>query len=573
MRWDFYVNHYTDLERQKKDSKMSYRTPSGELFVGPSVPAGTGQPPAGSTPLGILYPRSATLGGCAAHNALITVYPHRSDWNKIASLTGDSSWAADKMRAHFKRLERSRYLPNGVIGHGFFGWLTVKLSDLGLILEDLKFLSVVIAAARGMGQKITGAITTLAQLGAVLINDINVDTSARDSTEGLYQIPITITDDYVRNSPREFILDTANAKNKDGSRKYHLDIAFNTLATKIVFDDSVSPPKAIGVDFLSGSSLYRADPRASAQDKGTAGTVNARREVIISAGTFNTPQLLMLSGIGPASELAKHNIPLIVDSPGVGKNMQDRYEAVVTSKVTTEKGFVLTESCTWLNGSADPCLDRWANSDSKGVYGSNGLSVGIVKKSSTADGDPDLFIAGAPAYFTGYYPGYSDIALADNKHWSWVVLKAHSKNNAGTVKLQSSNPRDVPIINFNSFDTGVTEGGLDAKELQAVTDGMLFARQLFRGLEFEEVWPGKSVSDAGLKDFIKNEAWGHHACCTAKIGTQQDKEAVLDSKFRVKGVSGLRVVDASVFPSIPGFYIAVPVYMISEKAAEVILQG
>jgi choline dehydrogenase len=96
MSWNFYVNHYSDLEQQKQDSKMTWRTPAGELFVGPSAALGTGQPPEGSEPLGILYPRAGTLGGCSAHNALITIYPHASDWNGIASATDDSSWSADK---------------------------------------------------------------------------------------------------------------------------------------------------------------------------------------------------------------------------------------------------------------------------------------------------------------------------------------------------------------------------------------------------------------------------------------------------------------------------------------------
>lgn len=573
MRWDYYVNHYSDLERQKKDSKMTYRTPSGELFVGPSEVLGTGDPPAGSEPLGILYPRAGTLGGCSAHNALITIYPHKSDWDGIASLTGDSSWAADKMREFFKRFERSRYLPSGVVGHGFNGWLTVMVTDLTLLLQDLKLISLVIAAAKGMGKSVLGLITTVTSLGEVLLRDINADTPGRDAAEGLYQVPLTM-DDYHRNSAREFILNTANAKNPDGSSKYHLDILMNTLATKIRFDTSASPPRAVGIDFLSGNSLYRADPRASNAATGSQGSVNASREVIISAGSFNTPQLLKLSGVGPADELAEHNIPLVVDSPGVGTNLQDRYETSLGGKAPSD--FAIIKDCTFLHSTPDPCYDKWANNVVfKGVYGSNGLSIGIVKKSSVAEGDPDLFIAGAPAYFTGYYPGYSNFSLADKRHWVWIVLKAHSRNNAGTVTLRSNDPKDTPLINFNSFDTGVT-GGADEKDVQAVLEGMELSRQIFKNVipldgSFEEVWPGENVNDNAMKDFIKNEAWGHHACCTAKIGGDGDKTAVLDSKFRVRGVSGLRVVDASVFPKIPGFYIAVPVYMISEKAADVIL--
>jgi choline dehydrogenase-like flavoprotein len=91
---------------------------------------------------------------------------------------------------------------------------------------------------------------------------------------------------------------------------------------------------------------------------------------------------------------------------------------------------------------------------------------------------------------------------------------------------------------------------------------------------FTETWPGANVSsEADVKQFIKNEAWGHHASCTCPIGSDNDPMAVLDSNFKVRGVDALRVVDASVFPKIPGYYIAVPIYMISEKAADVIIKG
>ncbi|KAJ4303472.1 hypothetical protein N0V90_002367 [Kalmusia sp. IMI 367209] len=574
--WSYYVNHFSDLERQKKDSKMTWRTPSGDLFVGPNAASGTGEPPAGSEPLGILYPRAGTLGGCSAHNALITIYPHKSDWDGIASLTGDSSWAADKMRQYFVKLERSRYLPSGIVGHGFSGWLTTMVTDLSLVVQDFKLLSLIVAAGTAMGKNLLWSIvTTVGGLGQVLLSDINADTPARDATEGLYQVPLTM-DDYHRVGSREFILDTANAQNADGSRKYHLDILMNTLATKVRFDTS-TPPKAIGIDFLSGQSLYQADPRYSSTTSGTKGSVNASREVIIAAGSFNTPQLLKLSGIGPSAELQENNISVIVDSPGVGTNLQDRYETVIGGKADSD--FALTKDCTFLHDSPDPCYDRWNNNAVfKGVYGSNGLAIGIVKKSSVAEEDPDLFIAGAPAYFTGYFPGYSNFSLADKRHWVWITLKAHSRNNAGTVTLKSSDPRDTPLINFNSFDTGTTTDGADEKDLQAVYEGMQFSRKIFDSLipvdgDFDEVWPGPDTnSEAAMKEFIKNEAWGHHACCTAKIGADGDETAVLDASFRVRGVQGLRVVDASVFPKIPGFYIAVPVYMVSEKAAEVILQ-
>jgi choline dehydrogenase len=144
-KWDYYVQHYSDLQRQKRDSKMTYQTRNGGLYVGLS-------PPSGAEPLGILYPRAGTLGGCAGHNALITVYPNEDDWTTIQDLTGDDSWAPDNMRSYFVKLERNRYLPNSVIGHGFTGWLGTALTSLSLVIEDQKLLSLIIAAATAMGE-------------------------------------------------------------------------------------------------------------------------------------------------------------------------------------------------------------------------------------------------------------------------------------------------------------------------------------------------------------------------------------------------------------------------------------
>ncbi|KAH7304443.1 alcohol dehydrogenase [Stachybotrys elegans] len=560
MRWDYYVNHYSDLHVQQKDSKMSYRTSNGGLYTGLA-------PSADAEPLGVLYPRSGTIGGCAAHNALITVYPHASDWNKIAALTGDSSWNASNMRQYFKRLESARYLPNAIVGHGFDGWLTTSVTDLGLVIKDIKLLTVIVSAAAAMGKSFLGLVlSTVAGLGQVLLRDVNADTPRRDSAEGLYQVPITVKDG-IRVGPREFVLETANAKNKDGSRKYHLDIMMNTLATKVRFDTSGTKPRAVGVDFISGKSLYKADPRAKPVASSTAGSVNASAEVILAAGAFNTPQLLKLSGVGPKAELDSFEIPVVVNLPGVGTNLQDRYETAIIGE--TESDFEIIKGCTF-GREGDPCLSKWKTGD-RGIYASNGISLGIVKKSSVATtSDPDLFIAGAPVAFSGYYPGYAANATTDRKHWSWITLKAHTSNKAGTVRLRSTDPRDMPQIDFNYFQQG---GDADRK---AVVEGMKLSRKMMRDViplagGFKEVWPGSSVSDAGLEDWVTNEAWGHHASCTCPIGKDSDPMAVLDSKFRVRGTDGLRVVDASVFPEIPGFYIAVPVYMISEKAATVIL--
>jgi choline dehydrogenase len=198
--------------------------------------------------------------------------------------------------------------------------------------------------------------------------------------------------------------------------------------------------------------------------------------------------------------------------------------------------------------------------------------AGIIKKSREERPIPDLFIFGLPGFFRGYYPKYSDEIEKKRNVFTWAVLKAHTNNTAGRVTLRSADPRDVPEINFHYFDEGNDASGAD---LESVVDGIEFVRRMVARasrVTAREVIPGDKVRTRDdLRQFVKDEAWGHHASCTCKMGPSDDRMAVVDSKFRVYGTRNLRVVDASTFPRIPGFFIAVPVYMISEKASDVIL--
>jgi choline dehydrogenase len=304
--------------------------------------------------------------------------------------------------------------------------------------------------------------------------------------------------------------------------------------------------------------------------------VYAKREIILSGGAFNTPQLLKLSGIGPASELRQLGIPVKVDLPGVGANLQDRYEVSLVS--VADGDYPIFDSCTFLQTANDPCFNAGLAGE-PGLYSSNGAWVSMVKRSSTATIDPDLFIDGGTFDFKGYFPGFTQTVLPDLKHFTWAILKGHTRNTGGTVKLRSANPLERPEINFHYFHEGTTANGEDVADLEAVADGVELVRkviaktnELMQPGSFTEVYPGPTVQTREqIKEFIRNEAFGHHASCSAKIGADDDPMAVLDSQFRVRGTKGLRVVDASVFPRIPGFFIVVPIYMISEKAVDAIL--
>jgi choline dehydrogenase len=140
------------------------------------------------------------------------------------------------------------------------------------------------------------------------------------------------------------------------------------------------------------------------------------------------------------------------------------------------------------------------------------------------------------------------------------------------VRLRSRDPREVPDINFHYFH----EGNGSESDLDAVVSGVETARRIIGrcgGIVAAEVSPGLEVqTPEQIRQFVKDKAWGHHASCTCKMGPESDPAAVVDSRFRVYGTRGLRVVDASVFPKIPGFFIVSSVYMISEKASEVIVE-
>jgi len=367
-------------------------------------------------------------------------------------------------------------------------------------------------------------------------------------------MPLT-TRHHARFGTREHLLETR--------RKHpNLKLQLNALATKVLLDEG---NRAVGVEYLQGERLYRAHPNAS----GSAGELRqiyASKEVILAGGAFNTPQLLMLSGIGPREVIESFRIPLRVDLPGVGTNLQDRYEVGVVNRMKF-RAWDAYKDATF--STDDPQYRQW-RACRGGVYATNGSVLAVYRASPVAEGPPDLFCMALLAKFKGYRPGYSQSFAKDLNYLTWVVLKGHSRNRAGTVTLRSADPRDTPAISFNSFEQGAD------KDLDAMVDGISFVRRMTAALKDqdlldEEETPGSNVATPeDLRTFVRNNAWGHHASCSCAIGPR-DGGGALTSDFRVHGTEGLRVVDASVFPRIPGFFIVSSIYMIAEKAADVIL--
>jgi choline dehydrogenase len=549
IKWDFYVRHYSDDEQQRQDPKYV------ESIDGQRVD-------------GILYPRSGALGGCTAHNAMILVYPHNTDWDHIAELTGDESWRATRMRDYFERMENCHHrkfhrflaaLGLNPTRHGWRGWLRTERATPISALLDTALVRMIVLSAWEAFKHAGSKRDHLRWLwkGAFDPNDWRL---VREDAGGVRYTPLS-TSNHTRKSARDRVVEVAT------KHPELLRIELNALATRILFD---ADNRAIGVEYLKGEHLYRAHAAPSLQP-GEPRTAYATREVILAGGTFNTPQLLMLSGIGPADELAKHNIPLRADLPGVGTNLQDRYEVGVVNRMNFSQWRIF-RGARFAQG--DPQFEQWKRARC-GPYITNGGVLTAFKRSFPDRETPDIFCLGLLGLFRGYFPNYSALFAENLNYMTWVVLKAHTKNRAGTVTLRSADPRDTPDINFHYFEEGSDAEGED---LASVVEGIRFVREITKHFKknkliTEEELPGDHIqSDEDLKTFIRNQAWGHHASSTCAIGPREHN-GVLTSDFRVHGTQSLRVVDASVFPRTPGFFITSAIYMIAEKAADVILQA
>ncbi|KAF2180717.1 GMC oxidoreductase [Zopfia rhizophila CBS 207.26] len=532
--WDFFVKHYSDEKRNMMNNHLVWKTTAGRYWVG----KGSDTPPSGAKFLGVYYPRGATVGGSSMINAMCTWLPPESDWNYIVELTGDKSWSADNMRKIFERIEKNNYLPRGTAGHGFDGYFQTNMNKPDSIGQPV--LGIIQAIAQNFSFS-----TTQSDIVAKMGGDANYLDPKRDQTTGIWGLPTHTKSNGQRYSSRDYIVETVNGK-------YPLTLSMNSLATKILFDNSTKcggKPRATGVEFLQGKSLYKADARYSENNKGEKKTATARKEVIVSGGTFNSPQMLMLSGIGPKAHLAEYNIPVLVDAPGVGRNMQDNQEMPIIGRVSGQTG----------GGFSQPII--------------------MMKTKHSPDGERDMFLMQGSFAFRGFWPSnQTNNACCQDGPGTYGIsmVKNHPQNKAGYVKLQSANPQDPPDINFMHYEEG------KETDMGAMKDTIAWARKIYaaaKGITVKAEEPpcpngpdGEGYCGQNDEDWITGQTFGHHPTSTVAIGKDGDPMAVLDSKFRVRGVVGLRVVDASIYPRIPGVFPVVSTFMISQKASDTMLE-
>jgi choline dehydrogenase len=446
----------------------------------------------------LYWPRGKVLGGSSSINAMIYIRGSAADYDQWKSL-GNEGWGFADVLPYFKKSENRER--GACAFHGTGGPLNV--ADLGLVNPLTRAF---IAGAQEIGIAANPDFNGVAQAGV-----------------GLYQVT-------QKNGQRH---SAADAYLRPALTRPNLTVVSGAHATRVLVEDL----RATGIAFLQNGAERQA---------------RAMSEVILAGGTVNSPQLLMVSGIGPADELSRLGIPTIQNLPGVGANLQDHPMVSV--------GYLCTQSVSLDGAETFANLVRYLIFK-KGPLTSNVAEAGLFTHSRDGLNVPDIQLLFGPAY----YRGHGLVRRKENCFGFGPTLIAPESR--GSVSLRSANPLEPPAIRANYLST-------DA-DMRTMIEGVRLSRRIAHAHAFdvyrgEEIHPGAAAtSDESIAEFLRNEVETlYHPVGTCKMGN--DPLAVVDARLRVQGIERLRVVDASVMPTIPAGNTNAPTIMIAEKAAEMI---
>ena len=450
-------------------------------------------------------PRGKVLGGSSSINGLVYIRGNAQDYERWES-EGATGWNYAAVLPYFRRAETRA--EGGDAYRGDTGPLQTRYGTLSNPMH-----AAWLEAARQAGYPQTKDVNGYQQ-------------------EGFGRFDMTVGDG-CRSS-------AANAYLRPAMRRPTLAVRTHALATRVLFDGG----RAIGIEYRQGDAIR---------------TVRARREVILSAGSINSPKLLKLSGIGPAAELRKHGIAVLSDSPGVGESLQDHlefyFQVACTQPVTLYSSMGLFARA--MIGA------RWLLFKD-GLGATNHFETGGFIRSRVGVSFPDIQFHFLPLAVT-----YDGSSLAQEHGFQAHVGPMRSKSR-GFVRLASGEARDKPRILFNYL-----RHPDDLVEMRACVrlTREIFAQPAFDPYRGREIQPGKDVvSDEQIDAFVRAKVESaYHPSCTCRMGRRGDPMAIVDPEGRVMGVERLRVVDSSIMPSITTGNLNAPTIMLAEKCADHIL--
>jgi choline dehydrogenase len=447
----------------------------------------------------LFWPRGRLLGGSSSINAMIYIRGARCDYDEWAQLTGDESWSYDHVLPLFKRMEDNARGADAF--HGVGGPLRV---------EDLR------SPHRWSRAVVASAVAA----GYPRNDDFN---GATQEGVGLYQV--------TQRRGRRW--SAADAYLKPAMARPNLTVRTGAQVTRVL----VAGGRATGVEYLAGGRRH---------------TVRAGREVVLAGGAVNSPQLLMLSGIGPAGHLREVGVDVVHDLPGVGARLQDHPLVPVIWHVRSGKSLFRAESP---SGYAQYFAAR------RGPLTSNLAEAGLFTRSAADLPEPDLQYHFLPVKFWRQAEVDPDV---DAFTAATVLVHVHSE---GSVRLRSADPTWAPAI-----DAGYLT---DERDTEALVSGVEKAREIasagpLAAVLAEEWSPGGTVrTRADLRRTVRATLESlYHPVGSCRMGT--DEAAVVDPQLRVRGIDGLRVVDASVMPTLVRGNTNAPTIMIAERAADLI---
>jgi choline dehydrogenase len=450
-------------------------------------------------------PRGKVLGGSSSINGLVYIRGNAQDFEGW-SAQGAAGWAYRDVLPYFRRAETRQEGGNEYRGDS--GPLQTRYGSVSNPLH-----AAWLAAGVQAGYPSTSDVNGFQQEGFGRM-DMTVDGGRRSSA--------------------------ANAYLRPALGRPNLRVLTHALATRIVFEGR----KAVGVEYTHGGTTHRA---------------RANREVILSGGPINSPQLLKLSGVGPPEELRAHGIPVIHELPGVGENLQDHLEFYF--QVACEEPITLYSSINLWNRALIGA--RWLLRKD-GLGATNHFETCGFIRSRAGVPYPDI-----QYHFLPMAVAYDGSTLAQEHGFQAHVGPMRSKSR-GWVRLASANPLDKPHILFNYLSEPD-----DWTEMRACVrlTREIFAQAAFDRYRGREIQPGKDVqSDEQIDAFIRAKVESaYHPSCSCKMGAPQDRMAVVDPDTRVYGLEGLRVVDSSIMPSVTTGNLNAPTIMLAEKAADHIL--